>query len=162
HSEVMLAPQSVTTVYTDACAWGNYVSAGAWADDLMKALEAQRNRTASRPTTLSVGGFPAEMIELTVAPGLDLATCNQGTVRLWPDNGPDPRGLPIDSADAIDDVYAVELSDFPGPPPTTLGVDDARRLVILARHDPGSSDTDRAELQGILDSIQIVRVPSIG
>ena len=89
-----------------------------------------------------IGGFPATRIELTVPADLDTATCTNGNLRYWPGAGPDmSSGLCCNPAGNTDVVYAVDV--------------DGNRLVVVARHYPDSSDEDRAELQAVVDSIEI-------
>jgi hypothetical protein len=91
---------------------------------------------------VTLGGFAAKRIELTVPADLDLSTCTNGNLRYWPDPGPNLSGGPCcNAAGNTDVVYVVDVA--------------GNRLVVVARHYPGSSAQNRAELQAILDSIQI-------
>ncbi|MFI5262664.1 MAG: hypothetical protein ACHQZR_08950, partial [Candidatus Limnocylindrales bacterium] len=47
----------------------------------------------------------------------------------------------------IDDVYVVDIA--------------GRRMVAVARYYPGSSAADKAELQAVVDSIQIEPLPPL-
>jgi len=151
--EVFFAVWVVTHVFTDACHWGTLVNAGTTAADLIKVLAAQQGRTASAPSEATIGGYSATRIELTVAPDLDTSTCTDGNLRYWPGAavdgaGPDmSSGLCCNPAGNIDDVYALDVA--------------GRRNVVVARFYPGSSEADKAELQSILDSIQIEPLPPL-
>jgi hypothetical protein len=141
--ELLFTPWWVTHVFRNACQWeGTLVEAGSTVDELVTALAAQEGREASAPTDVTVGGFPATRIELTVPADLDTSACTNGNLRYWPGPGPDLNsGLCCNPPGNTDVVYVVDV--------------DGRRLVIVARHYPDSSAANRAELQAIVDSIQI-------
>ena len=147
--EVMLSTWVLTHVFTDACQWDEDSVVDVWTsvsddsvDGLVDALAEQEGREASAPTDTTLGGFPATRIELTVPADLDTSTCTNGNLRYWPGPGPDfDSGLCCNPPGNTDAVYVVDV--------------DGKRLVIVARHYPDSSNQDRAELKGILDSIDI-------
>ncbi len=143
--EVYLAPWVVSHIFSDACQWEgprNLVDAGTTVDELVSALEDQEGRQASSPTDVTVGGFPAKRIELTVPADLDTATCTNGNLRYWPQAGPDMSGgMCCNPPGNTDVLYVVDV--------------DGRRTVVVARHYPDSSMEDRAELQAVVDSIEI-------
>jgi hypothetical protein len=149
--EVMFTIWVVTDVFKDACHWdeqGNtLISGGSTPADLVNVLSQQLGRTASTSTDVTVGGYPAKVIELTVPADLDTSTCTRGFLRFWPNAGPDlSGGLCCDLAGNIDDVYAIDLN--------------GHTLAMIARHYPGSSDADKAELQAIVDSVQFSTPPA--
>lgn len=152
--EVMFTTWAVSDIFTDACKWnetsiinvGTLEPGGLFvtgtAEQFVTALAQQKSRTASAVTDTTVGDHPAKQIEMTVAPTLDTATCTDGNLRYWPDPGPDfSGGLCCNATGNIDVVTAVDLND--------------RVMVVIARHWPGSSSQNLAELQSIVDSIQI-------
>jgi hypothetical protein len=141
--EVFLTTWVVTHVFPDVCHWGaTLVDAGTTTDDLINALSTQQGRTESAPSDATIGGYPAKRIELTVPADLDVSTCTNGNLRYWPGPGPDlSSGLCCNPAGNIDDVYAVDIA--------------GRRLAVVARYYPDSSGADKAELQSVVDSIQI-------
>ena len=146
--EVFFTTWEVTDVYPDACHHQDsaVIHAGTTSAELASLLAAQKGQVASATTDVTVGGFPAKHLELTVPADLDLATCTDGIVRPWPDPGPNfGGGYCCFPAGSIDDLSIV---DAPG-----------HRVVIVARHQPGSSASDVAELQGIVDSIAIEAPP---
>lgn len=147
--EVFFTAWVVTHVFPDVCHWGaTLVNAGTTTDDLINALSAQRGRTASAPSDATIDGYPAKRIELTVAADLVVSTCTDGHLRYWPGPGPDlSSGLCCNPAGNIDDVYVVDI--------------EGRRLVVVARYYPGSSGADKAELQSVVDSIQIEPLPPL-
>jgi hypothetical protein len=147
--EVFLTTWVVTHVFPDVCHWGaTLVNAGTGTDDLINALSTQHGRTASAPSDATIGGYPAKRIELTVPADLDVSTCTNGHLRYWPGPGPDlSSGLCCNPAGNIDTVYVVDIA--------------GRRLAVVARYYPGSSEADKAELQSVVDSIQIEPLPPL-
>jgi len=144
--EVLLTPWVLTHIFSDACQWEDtrqsLLDAGETVDELVSLLVDQEGRQASAPTEVMLGGFPATRIELTVPADLDTTTCTNGNLRYWPGPGPDmSSGLCCNPPGNTDVVYVVDV--------------DGKRLVVVARHYPDSSDEDRAELQAVVDSIEI-------
>jgi hypothetical protein len=142
--EVMFTTWVVTDIFPDACGWSDskIVDVGTTPQALMTALALQKNRTASAVTDTTVAGFPAKQIVLTVAPTLNTSTCTDGNLRYWPAPGPDfGGGMCCNPAGNIDVVTAVDVN--------------GNRTVIVARHYPASSPQNLAELQSVVDSIQI-------
>lgn len=151
--EVFFAVWVVSYVFTDACHWGTLVNAGTTTDDLIKILAAQVGRTASAPSDATIGGYPAKRIELTVPADLHTSTCTDGNLRYWPGAGAEGAGPDMSSGlccnppGNIDDVYVVDIA--------------GRRMIVVARHYPGSSEADKTELQSLVDSIQIEPLPPL-
>jgi len=142
--EVMFTTWVVTDVFPDACKWSesSIVDAGTTPEALMTALAAQKSRTASAVTDTTVAGYPAKQIVLTVAPTLRTSTCTDGNLRYWPGPGPDfHSGLCCNPSGNVDVVTGVNVN--------------GKRMVIVARHYPGSSSQSLAELGSIVDSIQL-------
>ena len=144
-TETMFTTWVVSDIFEDACKWDQtkIVSlVGMTPQQVVTALAAQKSRTASAPTSTTIGGYPAQQITLTVAPTLDTSTCTNGNLRYWPGAGPDfGSGMCCNLAGNIDTVYVVDVN--------------GKRMVIVARHYPGSPAADVAELQAIVDSLQI-------
>jgi hypothetical protein len=142
--EVFLGFWSVTHIFADVCQWSadSLVDAGTTVDQLVSALAGQKGRTASAPSDLTLAGFSAKRIDLTVAADLDVATCTNGNLRYWPGPGPDLNsGMCCNVAGNTDAIYVVDV--------------DGVRLVVVARSYPGSTAADKAELQAIVDTLQI-------
>jgi hypothetical protein len=140
--EVKFITWVLTHVFSDVCQWGTLVDVGTTVDELVTALMEQEGREASAPTSVTVGGFPAKRLELTVPADLDTATCTNGVLRYWPAPGPDlSDGDCCAPPGSTDWVYVVDVA--------------GNRLVVVARLHPGSSAENRAELQGVVDSIEI-------
>jgi hypothetical protein len=140
--EVKFITWVLTHVFSDVCQWGTLVDVGTTVDELVTALTEQEGREASAPTSVTVGGFPAKRLELTVPADLDTATCTNGVLRYWPAPGPDlSDGDCCAPPGSTDWVYVVDVA--------------GNRLVVVARQHPGTSAENRAELQGVVDSIEI-------
>jgi hypothetical protein len=140
--EVKFITWVLTHVFSDVCQWGTLVDVGTTVDELVTALLEQDGREASAPTSVTLGGFPAKRLELTVPADLDTATCTNGVLRYWPAPGPDMSdGDCCAPPGSTDWVYVVDVA--------------GNRLVVVARYYPGSSAENRAELQGVVDSIEI-------
>jgi hypothetical protein len=142
--ELMFTVWEVTHIFEDACHWqdAGLVSAGTTPAELASLLTTQKGRVASATTDATVAGYPAKRLRLTLPADLDVSACTNGVARPWPDPGPDMSGgyccLPAGSVDEVSIVAA-----------------DGFRIVVIARHQPGSSAADQAELQSIVDSIAI-------
>lgn len=140
---VGMAPWIVSHVYADACDWEGTLHATSTVAELTDALRTQKGVETTSPTVTTIGGRPANRLEISLAADADLSACDQGFMRLWPDagpTGPDERyGWPIAAGQMLT-VYVVDL-------------DGAPQLIIASRK-PDSSDTDVAELQQVIESIR--------
>lgn len=147
-NEVVFVTFFVTDTYTDACHWqGTMVSAGTTVDQLTNLLVAQRNRVARTPTNVTVGGFPAKQVALTVPASLDLTKCDSGVVHVWPGPGGDNSGgLCCAAAGSTDVVDVVNVA--------------GHTFVVVARHAAGASPADLAELNAMVASIKIAAPPA--
>lgn len=136
-SGALLGVRLVDQAYTHPCQWQGALPdlhPGYEVEDLADALANQALRGDAVPTDVTVDGFAGKLIELTVPLDIDFADCDQAEFRSWEDRyhqGPGQH----------DSVYIIDVE----------GV----RLVLDAAYLPGSSSDDRAELQGILDSVEI-------
>ena len=140
--EVKFITWVLTHVFSDVCQWGTLVDVGTTVDELVAALIEQEGREASAPADVTLGGFPAKRIDLTVPADLDTATCTNGVLRYWPAPGPDlSDGDCCAPPGSTDSVYVVDVA--------------GNRLVVVARYYPGTPAENRAELQGVVDSIEI-------
>lgn len=142
--EVGLTTWVVSHVYRDSCqhTTDSLVSVGSSPDKLVSTLVGLKNRVSSQPTDVTIGGFPAKRLELSLPAGLDVNTCVFGAVKNWPDPGPNESGgLCCGGPGFVDVVYVVNIN--------------GKALAVVARHLPGSSAQDMAELQAVVDSIRI-------
>ena len=142
--EVMFGDWQITDVYPDVCHWvnANLVHAGTSTAQLVSVLSSQKGWTGPSASNVTVAGLPGKRLERTVPAHLDVATCTDGIVRAWPDPGPNlDGGYCCFPAGSINDLWIVDA--------------DGKRIVFIARHQPGSSAADLAELQAIVDSVTI-------
>jgi hypothetical protein len=140
---VLFTTWIVTHAYTDICQWeATLADAGTTTDQLARMLVAQKGRVASAATEVTLAGFPAKRVELTVPADLDVTKCDRGIIRFWPDPGPDESGgLCCSAVGSTDVVYIVDVA--------------GNRFTVVARHQRGSSAEDLAELEAIVNSIRI-------
>jgi hypothetical protein len=129
-----------THVYTDACrSEGALAPIGPTVDDLVQALDGQLGTDAT-VTDVMFDGRVGKRVELVESPGVDRATCRhgaEGPLQIYADVaetgffalGPGHRG-------------AVVILDVGG-----------QRVVVTSTWGPQASRADRAELDGITDSI---------
>ena len=133
----------VDVIYTDACEGetGELTDVGPSVDDLAAALLQQPGPMASGPVDTTLGGYPATRIDLTIPNGFDLDACSLGDIglQIWYSAPADKYFVLL--ADGIASVYIVDV--------------DGQRQVFLTQHRSATSDDDLAELQSVLDSIQL-------
>ena len=141
--EVLLTIWTVSHIYTDACHHeATLVDAGTTTDELASLLVAQKGRVASAATDVTLGGFPAKRIELTVPADLDVTKCDGRFIRFWPVAGPDESGgLCCTAVGSTDVVYVVDVA--------------GNRFAVVARHQASSSAEELAELEAVVASIMI-------
>jgi hypothetical protein len=139
---VTFATWIVSHIYTDSCQHeGSLRQVGSSA--LANALAEQTGHQTSGPTDVTLGGYPATRLEFNVPADFDASICDGSLLRLWPDAGPNENlGLPI----------------YPGQTTTVYVVDlNGEAMLVIAVRKEGSSVSDVAELQGIVDSIRFER-----
>lgn len=143
--------RDVTTLKGDPCHWSgpdDDIRVGPTADDLVLALQEQTAYEASDPVDVVVGGYAGQRVDI-VSPTEPVINqegeaprCDQGVWRFWdgeiyaqgPANRWQTNILDVDGTRLV-----IVVQDFPG----TL---DGRR---------GTSAADRAELDAIVDSLEI-------
>lgn len=146
HNEMGFVSTIVTHVYGDACEGaGTPTPVGPTVDDLLRALADQVNSDASTPIDLTVGGYPAKRVDMSIPPGLDTQTCDEAGVliRIWADAAADEYyAIPTgdQGTDAQSRVYIVDV--------------DAERVVIRAGASPDSTAADIDELDAVIASIR--------
>ena len=141
--EVGLTTWVVSRVYTDSCqhTTSTLVDVGTSPDKLVETLLALKSRVVSAATDATIGGFPAKRLELSLPPNLNVSTCLYGAIKNWPDGADESGGLCCGGPGFVDVVYVVDIN--------------GKSLAVVARHLPGSSPQDLAELQAIVASIKI-------
>lgn len=138
--EVMFTPWIVTHIYANACQWeGTLFEVGSSTDDMAAALAAQGTREVSGPTDVTLGGYPAKRIELSVPADLDVATCDNGGMMSWPASATDETTGWTPRPGQTDVVYIIDV--------------DGARVLIGTTIGPDASDQDVMELEGVIASI---------
>jgi hypothetical protein len=147
--EIAIGDWIIANVYADPCQWQGSLpspAVGPTVDDLASALVAQKGRNATAPTDVTLGGYPAKRVELSIPADLDKATCDEGVIRTWVAPGEDTA--------LVNDTE--NLGMHPGQLNVVYIVDvNGDRLVIDTWHMPGTSAADLAELDAILASMRI-------
>ena len=138
--EVGVNPFVVTDIFADACGPDDLLTVGPTASDLVTALERQAGPETSVPTAVTLGGYPATSLQLTIPAGLDPTTCDP------------PIGLQIwHSAQA--DTYMVVIDD--ATVTVTAADVNGARLVLSTQALSGSTADDIAEMKAIVASVRV-------
>lgn len=140
--EVGLVPFIVTHVYTDTCApEGEFELApiGPTVDDLASALEALGGAEVSPAEDITVDGYPAKRVDLAFSEDIDLADCRVPTLQVW--------------ANASETDF---FAQHPGSAASVYIVDvRGQTVVITASRRNAASESDVAEMEAVVDSVQI-------
>jgi hypothetical protein len=130
---------TVNGLYSDPChdnAVGEEdVLVGPTVEDLASALQDQTAYTASVPTDVELGGYTGLRMDLRLPSEIDFATCEGGQFWVW-------EAAPY--AQGPGNEWHLWILDVEGT-----------RVVVLAEDFAQTPVEDRAELQGIIDSIEI-------
>ena len=145
-NEVFFATFPITNIFSDACHPNTtLVSAGTTVGQLTSLLVAQKGgRVASAPTNVTLGGFPAKRIALTVPASVGVETCDNGVglLHFWPDpDGTSNGGICCAPVGSTDVVYVIN--------------DGGQLLIVLTRQAAGATPADLAQLNAIVASIKI-------
>ncbi|KAA1420980.1 hypothetical protein F0U44_01170 [Nocardioides humilatus] len=139
----------VDEIFHDSCSPEDETkrAVGPGFDDLYAALRKQLGGaevSASESTTL--GGYPATRIDMVIPKGRDVAGCRMAPagLQIWYSEPADKYFVLLEDATAS--VYVVDV--------------DGERQVFLTQTSRSASAADRAELQAVLDSIQIAGAPT--
>jgi len=134
-------------VYVDPCDYGKGLlnpKPGPTVDDLVAALTAMPGVQATASTDATLGGYAAKQLTFT-APD-DFAACTvspDGYAAVWQ--------LPLGADYAMgpaqhDRIWVLDV--------------DGQRIVVVAPDQPGQTAQDKAEVQGILDSLRFAPKPA--
>ncbi|HEX5589057.1 MAG TPA: hypothetical protein VFX65_02045 [Candidatus Limnocylindrales bacterium] len=132
---------TIASLEGDPCRWYEPadIEIGPAVDDLVTALAANPGYETTAPVDVALGGFSGTRIDVQLPAGLDLAACDAGEFHVWADGD----GQTI-YAQGPEGRFHLWILDVRG---TT---------VVVMTHDfPGTPADDQAELQAIVDSIQI-------
>ena len=138
--------RNITTVYNEPCHWrSTAVSVGPTVDNLVAALVAQKRGATATPVDVTIDGFKGKEIDLMVP--LDIkfdgsstaSLCDGGQYKAWTEGADGDRyNQGVGQHDLLD------ILDVNG-----------QTLVIKRSFYPAKTAADLAELQAIVDSIQI-------
>jgi hypothetical protein len=141
-SAAIVARSDVDKVYGDACHWRSTSILIDTPADLVAALTAQQGHATIGPTETTIGGYPAERLQLSEPAGFDIAACDDdgdgviADIYLWDDQQLDP--------DQAADVYVVD-------------VDGTRLIVAAIYRTEVASPTLLARIDEIVASLRIAR-----
>lgn len=144
---VLLRVHAVVQVDADVCSLSAPLAdVGPTAPDLTAALIAQRGRTSSGPTTVTVAGYAASRLVLTVSGGCP----GPDGKRVWVD---DPARVVPASRELAWNSSGFYL--LPGGTGTVYVVNAAGERVVITTLVQGASAQDVVELENIVASITI-------
>jgi hypothetical protein len=112
---------------------------GPTVDDLATAFADVWGANATTPTEVTLDGFVGKQMVLTVPADVDFADCVTGHYMAWRDTGHGDRSY--QGPGQIQESWIVDV--------------EGERLLIEASYFPEITPEDRAELQQVIDSIQI-------
>lgn len=136
-----IATWIVGNVYTDGCNWSGTLrdpAVGPTVDDLANAISGLEDRVTTAPADVTVDGYAGKELEMTI-PDVDFTTCDQGEFRSWT---------------ALDGSSRFHQGPLEHSRILILDV-DGTRVLVFGRSFPGTSPADLAELNTILDTMQI-------
>jgi hypothetical protein len=129
----------VNGLYSDPChdnaAGEEDVLVGPTVEDLAAALQEQSAYEASAPTDVALGGYSGLRMDLQLPSDIDFATCDEGQFWVW-ESAPYAQGP--------GNQWHLWILDVEGT-----------RVVVLAEDFATTPEEDRAEMQAIIDSIEI-------
>jgi hypothetical protein len=141
----------VTQVPRDPCLWqGQLYDPGPTVDDLVQALVAQPLRDASKPTSVTLAGYPGQYLEwsvpvdMVVTGDADFVGCSVEPSNghrdfiSWLSSGGGSRYQQV--AGQVDRLWVLDV--------------DGQRLVVDATYSPGTTEVDRAELGQVAESLR--------
>ena len=136
-----IAAWLVKNVYREGCQWEGSLydpQIETSPEALANALAALNDREVTAPVPVTIDGYSGYELEMTI-PDLDFATCDEAQFRTWidPFDGPRFHQGPLEHSRIL-----------------ILDV-DTTRLLVFGRSWPGTSPADLAEMNGLLDSMQI-------
>jgi hypothetical protein len=139
--DAVISTWVVENVYSDPCLQTRPSPAiGPSAEDLAQGLASRSTGVESEPVDVDIDGYPAKLVVLSVPDDIDLANCASGQFRSWME----PGGSSVryhQGPGQVDEILAVD-------------VDGARAVIDVSYFAPISAE-ERAELDAIIDSIEI-------
>jgi hypothetical protein len=108
-------------------------------DALAEALAHQPKTTAKPITPVTIGGYRGKLVEITVA--ADISKCGNGFDGFWLWTSPDGDRRYVQDSDETDRIYILDV--------------EGQRYTFTARIPARTTAADRAELETILQSVEI-------
>lgn len=136
----------VHDVYGDPCHWNGLapVSVGPTVSDLVAAMATFADRRPQTPVNVRISGYPGVMVEWSVPDDADFSSCDSGQYRSWT------------KSNWAETDFGIRFHQAPGQVDRNYIIDVAGvRLVIDAYYLAGTSAADIAELEQMVESIQI-------
>ncbi|MDX1469312.1 MAG: hypothetical protein R3258_08215 [Acidimicrobiia bacterium] len=129
---------TVGSISSDTCLRPDGQVVGPSVGDLAQALLGLANVAATGPVDTTLGGLPAQRVDLTFADGFDASGCNApGGLQVWYSQPADNYFVLLD--DNTTSVYILEV--------------DGKRQVYVTSVRNGASNQAVAELEAIIESI---------
>lgn len=111
------------------------------ADSLATALSEMPGYVASAPADVTVAGFPAKYVRMTIDPAIDFAECDDGYFSTGWRALPDEFSVNAYHPSQIEEYWVVDLNGTP--------------LTIMATTFAGTTEEDADELGQVFNSIQL-------
>ncbi len=145
--ELGLASSAVRDIYADACTGneaGGVTEVGPRVRDLVTALLEQPSSIAEGPFEATIGGYPAQRVDISSPPAEELQGCALvDGIQIW--HG--AEGYYV-VGEGENSVYVVDV--------------DGNRVVLPVHIQPDASEADRAELDAIIESIVFADIQNAG
>ncbi len=131
--------EPITRTYLDPCDRGAAEAVGPTVDELVTALSNEKHRAViSGPTDITVSGYAGKTIEIGPADAIDPASCTGGHLVLWATRSGGERWI---QPDLVQTIWIIDV--------------DGQRVLIEGNHGPNTSAADQADLQAMMESIEI-------
>lgn len=133
----------VAGVYPTPCKWAGkaLVQPGRDVNGLASALAKQPLRNATAPTATTLAGYRGRYLELSVPMGIEIDDCDEGSFESWTANGWSSDRYQQEPGQ-VDRIWILDV--------------DGQRLVVDASYLPEATASDRAELERVVNSIQLL------
>ena len=141
--DVFVTAWEISHVFADVCPLGRDEDAlveTPTAEAIVAALADQVGHETTGPTSTTLGGHSAQLLEFSIPVDGSGSPCDGGIHRLWPGAGPNmDSGQPMVDGQRM----AIYVLDFDGTP-----------VVIVAASSADATPEDLDELQGVVDSLR--------
>jgi hypothetical protein len=139
------APWVLQHIYPDPCdRSGGAITLGPTVADLVAAVRAQPDRRPTTPTPVTVSGYRGQELEWSVPSDADFTKCTAREYVSWYGGADSASTRFHQGPDQVDHLRVLDV--------------DGTTLTIMTSYFPGTSAADRAELDGIIESLRIEKV----